>query len=71
MSTLRALITRGMTWCDIHIATLYDWLTLFYITLAINKVDGHGLSYTMHHAHLPKKLKEYKFYTILAIEGDI
>ena len=59
---LRALITSGI------IQIMCDWLSLFYSynTIAIDKVDEHGLSNTVYHRSMPGK--EDKVDAVLAIE---
>ena len=52
----RALITshtKGM--CNNRIRQFYG--PFLYMTPAIDKLNGHGLSNTVHHEHLPKKTK--------------
>ena len=57
----RALITSGVRWCDIgHVRLVKQVLWLFpyfYMTLAIDRMDGRGHINTAHREHLLKKTK--------------
>ena len=58
----RSLITSGEIWCDIDRVQLIKQVSrlfpaLNYMTLAIDKMDGHGHINTARHEHLPKKTK--------------
>ena len=52
---LRPLISSGVVQCDIdhvglvkQVLTVFSTFQLLYMTLAVNKMDGHGFSNTGH-----------------------
>ena len=62
--SFRALITRGMIWCDIDQGwlvkqdlQLVSTIQLLYMILAINKLDECGLSNTAHCECPPRRLR--------------
>ena len=55
VSALRVLRTSGMIWCDAdQVLQIYPFFRLPYMTLVIDKMDGCGLSNTVHHECLTK-----------------
>ena len=60
----RALITSGVIWCNIgcvrlvkQVSWLFPAFNYFFMTLAIDRMDGHGHISTARRERLPKKTK--------------